>query len=390
VGQSLSDCFDAGLWINGVDPDVIEEGIRGATHRAAQHKVAPERWRLGSPIAHAEKVAARWLARGGYLVTDPADSLLRHAVEVDLPVAVPAIGRRRRYPKLSVGVPVGIVRARRRIDNGIEIPDVASLSAAAPIVNGGIEILRVAPGGIIFHDVVLNRLPLAWPPRHRVVFHRHAPRRGILVPGPRSHWHGSRPEARPAVFADMSQVSAGYPGLIIDALAGQEHRAAIAFRHRIVKECRREIPTHGNRRVLDLQHALGALVGGKNLIHRRRRAGEPHPFDIPLVAVPLRVVDINRAAVLELVVKDQMETGRRVRAGVIGRGSDKSNRMAVGQARREIVYSQCARCADIILNAEGDTRLSTRIPGETDLSPLSRCSDSSGGQALREVTRGDE
>ena len=102
-------------------------------------------------------------------------------------------------------------------------------------------------------------------------------------------------------------------------------------------QTRREIPTHGNGGVLDFQNPAGTPEGWQYLIHRGRRAGEPHPFDVPFIAVLLRIVDIDRTGIIELVIKDQAESWRGVRLGVVCRRGYECDRVAILKAGIKIV-----------------------------------------------------
>src|SRR5215471_16555034 len=88
---SLADYLNTRLGVDRVNTDVIEERVWGSALRAAEHEVPPQGWRLGSTVTHAKKIATGRLTRFRYLVADPADRLLRNAVEIDLAVAVPPV-----------------------------------------------------------------------------------------------------------------------------------------------------------------------------------------------------------------------------------------------------------------------------------------------------------
>ena len=121
-----ADDFYTFFRVNRVNPDVIEERVRSSAHRATDHEISAERRRLGGSVEHTEKVAAGRLAGCGYLIADPADSLLRNAVKVNLPIPVPAILLSGRNPKLPIAMPLSKVRPGGRINNRVEITDVAA------------------------------------------------------------------------------------------------------------------------------------------------------------------------------------------------------------------------------------------------------------------------
>lgn len=126
IGQSCHH-FNACFRIDSVDPDVIKVRIRRAAHGATDHEVAPQGRRFGRPVTHTEKITARRLVGCGDLVADPTDRLVGDTVEIRLAVAVSTVLRGRRNPKLPVGVPLRVVRAAGRRDDGVEVPDVAAI-----------------------------------------------------------------------------------------------------------------------------------------------------------------------------------------------------------------------------------------------------------------------
>jgi hypothetical protein len=128
-------------------------------------------------------------------------------------------------------------------------------------------------------------------------------------PGSGRNQHGPGPETGPSVLVDVRKVVAGYSCLIVDSFAGQEYGSAIAFWRRIIEERGREVPSHGNGSVLDLENPVRSLVGWQDRNHGRRSVEEPHPLAVPPVADLLCVVDIDRAAIIEPIVKHQLEAG---------------------------------------------------------------------------------